>query len=123
MQAKPSTVQWLRAYYEAMDSLRFDRVAEFLHDDCRNTYPTGAVVVGRAKIIERGRKGLGALRGIRHELKQAWEEGDELIFELEVTYWRKDGQEIVRPGVGIFVLHQGKIRQQRLFVDARGVWD
>lgn len=123
MRARPSTLQWLRSYYDAMDNLRFEEVAEFLHEDCRNHYPTGAVVAGRSRVIERGRKGLAALQEIRHELRGAWEEGDELIFELEVTYWRKDGEKIVRPGVGIFVLDDGRIREQRLFVDSRGVWD
>ncbi len=123
MRARPSTVQWLRSYYEAIDGLRFDEVSEFLHEDCRCQYPTGAVLTGRERFIQWGRRDLGALQGIRHELKDAWEEGEQLIFELEVTYWRKDGQKIVRPGAGIFVLDNGRIRRQRLFVDARGVWD
>lgn len=116
-------MQWLRSYYEALDSLRFEAVARFLHEDCRSQYPTGTVLAGRQKVIEQGRKGLTALKGVRHELRHAWEEGDQLIFELEVTYWRMDGQKIVRPGLGIFVIDEGKIREQRLFVDARGVWD
>lgn len=106
-----------------MDDLRFQDVAEFLHDDCRNLYPMGTTVAGRDNILARARKALGALKGIRHELRGAWEEGEELIFELEVTYWRSDGETIVRPGMGVFVLEDGRIREQRLFVDARGVWD
>lgn len=123
MKASPRTLQWLRSYYEAIDGLRFEDAGEFLHEDCRCQYPTGAVLTGRDRFLQWGRRDLGALRGIRHELKDAWEEGDQLMFELEVTYRRKDGQQIVRPGVGIFVLEDGRIREQRLFVDARGVWD
>lgn len=123
MKARPSTLQWLRSYYDAIDNLRFDEVAAFLHDDCRCQYPNGAVITGRERFIQWGRRDLGALRGTRHELREAWEEGDELIFELEVTYWREDGGRIARPGVGIFLLDDGRIRAQRLFVDARGVWD
>jgi ketosteroid isomerase-like protein len=123
MTAKQSTIDWLRSYYDAMDNLRFDEVAEYLHEECRNHYPTGVEVVGREAILERGRTTLGALERIRHDLQNAWEEGDELIFELEVTYWRKDGTTIVRPGVGIFVLDDGRIREQRLFVDNNAVWN
>lgn len=123
MKARPSTLHWLRSYYDAIENLRFDEVAEFLHEDCRCQYPSGAVIAGRKRFIQLGRRDLGALKGIRHELRGAWEEGDALIFELEVTYWREDGEKIVRPGVGIFVLDDGRIRAQRLFVDARGVWD
>ena len=123
MKASPSALQWLRSYYDAIDNLRFDEVAEFLHEDCACQYPSGAVIAGRERFIRSGRRDLGALQGIRHELRDAWEEGEELIFELVVTYWREDGAKIVRPGVGIFVLDDDRIRAQRLFVDARGVWD
>jgi limonene-1,2-epoxide hydrolase len=123
MTAKQSTIDWLRSYYEAMDNLRFDEVANYLHEDCHNYYPTGVEVAGRDAIVERGRTNLGELERIKHDLKKAWEEDNELIFELEVTYWRKDGETIVRPGVGIFVLDDGRIREQRLFVDNNAVWN
>ncbi len=123
MKAKQSTVDWLEAYYAAMDGLRFDAVADFLAEDVHNHYATGVEVVGRDAILERGRKNLGALERIRHAVRNVWEEDDELVFELAVTYWRKDGQVIERPGMGIFVMHDGRIREQRLFVDANGVWD
>jgi ketosteroid isomerase-like protein len=123
MQATQSSIDWLESYYTAMDSLQFDKVAEFLDEDCHNFYATGTELVGRDKILARGERNLGLLERIRHSVRNVWEEGDELIFELAVTYWRKDGEVIERPGMGIFVLKDGRIAQQRLFVDANGVWD
>lgn len=123
MNATQRTVDWLEGYYEAMDGLQFDRVAEFLDEDCHNYYATGHEVVGREEILARGRRNLGLLERIRHSVRNVWEEDDELIFELAVTYWRRDGQVIERPGMGIFVMRDGRIAEQRLFVDARGVWD
>ena len=123
MKATQSTIDWLEAYYTALDNHRFDEVADFLAEDCHNHYPTGVEVVGRENILERGRTNLRLLERIRHSVRNVWEEDAELIFELSVTYWRKDGQVIERPGVGIFVLEDGRIREQRLFVDNNGVWD
>jgi ketosteroid isomerase-like protein len=123
MRASAEVLNWLRAYYEAMDQRRFDEVAALLHEDCEAQFPAGIVVRGRERIVRGMRAGLEALAGIRHELKDAWQEDRELIFELEVTYHRTDGQTIVRPGVGIFVLDGGTILAQRLFVDTSGVWD
>lgn len=123
MKAKQRTIDWLEAYYAAMDGLRFDEVADFLAEDVHNHYATGVEVVGRDAILERGRTNLGALERIRHAVRNVWEEDDELVFELAVTYWRKDGKVIERPGMGIFVMDDGRIREQRLFVDANGVWD
>jgi SnoaL-like domain len=125
MRATQPTLERLRSYYAALDELRFDEVASFLHEDCEVRFPNGAIVSGRERIISISRKSLGALAGTRHAIANVWEEDGEVIFELEVTYRRKDGQVLVRPGVGIFVLESGSgtIRQQRLFVDNRGVWD
>lgn len=123
MRASTTTMQWLRSYYEAFDSLRFEEVAEYLHEDCRVQYASGSVITGRERLIAQARRALESLDGIQHVLEHAWEEADEVIFELEVTYRRKDGRTIIRPGTGIFVLAEGKIREQRLFVDAAGVWD
>ncbi len=123
MQASAERVQWLQAYYETMDSLRFDQVADFLDEDVHNYYATGHEVVGRDNVLARGEKNLGLLERIRHSVRNVWEEDNEVIFELAVTYWRKDGQVIERPGMGIFVMKDGRIGEQRLFVDANGVWD
>ncbi len=123
MKARPDTIDWLRSYYEAVDQLRFEDVAAFLHEDCENQYPMGVVVAGRERILRGMRAALEALAGTAHELKAAWEEDGELIFELQVTYRRRDGQTIARPGVGIFTMEGGKIRRQRLFVDSAGVWE
>lgn len=122
MKATQSRLDWLRTYYAALDQLRFDEIARFLHEDCVTVYPTGHVDRGRERIIKRAEAALGSLERIRHELRDAWEEGEELIFELEVTYWRRDGKTITRPGVGIFTFQDGLISQQRLFVDNEGVW-
>ncbi len=122
MRAAASTRDWLRGYYAALDHGRFDDVAELLHADCRSHYPTGGTDEGREAILRRMRDGLGRLAGIRHELLHVWEEGDEVIFELTVTYRRTDGREIARPGMGIFVRADGLIREQRLYVHDGGVW-
>ena len=125
MKASESTIAWISTYYEAIDSLDFRRVAEFLHHDCVCIYPGGQVQRGSERILKTMAGSLGALARIRHDLRNVWEaaEQHEVIFELEVSYWREDGQQIVRPGMGVFVVYDGKIREQRLVVDARGVWD
>lgn len=123
MRASPQTTECLRSYYAALDRLELERVGQWLHEDCQIQYADGLAVSGREKILRAMELGLSQLAGIHHTLKAAWEEDDEVIFELEVTYRRRDGRTIVRPGVGIFVIDGERIRGQRLFVDASGVWD
>lgn len=123
MKAGPETIEWLRAFYGAVDAGRYDELAAFLHEDCRCQFPTGAILEGRERILDVMRKSLGTLARVRHQLRTVWEEQNEVIFELEVTYWRTDHRTIVRPGLGVFVIDDGRIREQRLFVDSQGVWD
>jgi len=121
--ASKSTREWFDRYYDAIDGFRFDEVAEFLADDVHAHYPTGVEVVGRDQIIARGKETFGTMKRVRHELRNIWEQdGDQFIFELVVTYWRPDGQVISRPGMGIFVVRDGQIREQRLFVDNNAVY-
>lgn len=123
MRAPEETLAWLGDYYDAMDNLRFADVEEFLHEDIETRYPTGDVLQGRAPLMKVSERSLRALERIRHEIRNAWVEDDELIFELDVTYWRRDGVVIERSGIGIFVLLDHKVAAQRLFVDLAGIWD
>jgi ketosteroid isomerase-like protein len=123
MKASPETVAWLEAYYRSLDALRADEIAGHFAEDVLTRYPGGGEVTGRDALMEVTAKSLRRLQRIHHRLLGVWEEEDLVIFELEVTYERTDGATIVRPGMGIFVMEDGRIREQRLFVDMGGVWD
>lgn len=124
MRAKQSTLDWLRSYYAAFDSGRFDEVRTYYADGLRNTYPKGEVMEGGDAIVAGAEQRMSGLDGIRHDLKNAWEEDDgTLIWELEVTYRRKDGQTIARWGVAVGHVADGRFTSQRLYVDQAGVWD
>lgn len=122
MNASKSTLEWFARYYDAIDGFRFDDVAGFLAEDVHAHYATGVEVVGRDEVVARGKATFGTMERIRHDLRNVWEEDDEVVFELAVTYWRKDGQVIERPGMGIFVVRDGLIHEQRLFVDSSAVY-
>lgn len=123
MDASKSTLDWFERYYAAIDGFRFEEIAEFLAEDVRARYATGTELTGRDEVIARGKATFGTMDRIRHDVRNVWEEdGGQLVFELEVTYWRPDGQVFTRPGMGIFVVRDGLIQQQRLFVDNSAVY-
>ena len=123
MRAPDATVQWLRDYYAAMDSGRYDEVAACFTPDVHTIYPSGVEVIGRDALMQQTERSLNALDRIQHEIVNVWVEDSELIFELDVTYCRRDGGVLQRGGIGIFVMDGELIREQRLFVDLAGVWD
>jgi ketosteroid isomerase-like protein len=122
MKASEQKLRWLSDYYAALDAGRYGEVAGCFTPDVRTLYPMGIEVVGRDALMTQTERSLGALERIRHEIVNVWEEDDELVFELDVTYWRRDGGVLTRRGMAIFVLDDGLIAEQRLFVDLNGVW-
>jgi hypothetical protein len=123
MHASDSKMEWFARYYAAIDAFDFDALAGFLAEDVRAQTATGAEVIGRDEVIARGRATYGTMDRIHHELRNVWEEdGDQLVFELEVTYHRPDGEVISRPGMGIFVVRDGLVHEQRLFVDSNAAY-
>jgi len=123
MNASKSTMEWFARYYGAIDAFRFDEVAGFLAEDVHAHYATGVEVIGRDEVVARGKATFGMMERIHHELRNVWEEdGDQFVFELEVTYWPSGREAVSRPGMGIFVVRDGLIREQRLFVDNGAVY-
>jgi len=114
---------WLRSYYDALDGGDYERAAEFFHEDVRTVYPRGDELIGRGALMKVTERSLGSLDRISHDIRNVWEHGDELVFELDVTYYKRGGEVIKRSGIGIFVLDDGRVREQRLYVDLAGVWD
>ena len=115
-------MRWLRGYYAAIDAGRYDDVSGYFTEDVHTIYPAGVEVIGRDELMRLTAQGLTALERIRHEIVNVWAEDDELIFELDITFWRRDGGVLQRGGVGIFVMEGALVREQRLFIELDGVW-
>lgn len=123
MKAGEDKIAWLRDYYDALDGGDYARAAEFLHEDIRTVYPRGDELLGRGALMKVSERSLGALERISHKIRNVWDEGAELVFELDVTYYRRDGEILTRAGIGIFVMDEERVREQRLYVDLTGIWD
>lgn len=115
-------MRWLRGYYAALDAGRYDELGGYFTEDVHTIYPAGVEVIGRDELMRLTTQGLTALERIRHEIVNVWTEDDELIFELDITFWRRDGGVLQRGGVGIFVMDGVLVREQRLFIELDGVW-
>ena len=90
----------------------------------------GRVVFGNAEPlvgIDEIRTGLIAffdtIAGLRHEIVNEWNVGDDAIVEFKVTYDRKDGQQVTIPCVTIFHTDAAdKIDAYRVYFDAAPIY-
>jgi ketosteroid isomerase-like protein len=116
---RPST----RDVFATVDSMDVATITSLFAADGRVVFGNAEPLVG----IDEIRTGLIAffdtIAGLRHEIVNEWNVGDDAIVEFKVTYDRKDGQQVTIPCVTIF--HTGaadKIDAYRVYFDAAPIY-
>lgn len=116
---RPST----RNVFVTVDSMDVDTITSLFAADSRVVFGNGQPLVG----IDEIRTGITAffdtIAGLRHEIVNEWNLGDDAIVEFKVTYDRKDGQQVTIPCVTIFHTDvAGKIDAYRVYFDVAPIY-
>jgi ketosteroid isomerase-like protein len=116
---RPST----RNVFATVDSMDVDTITPLFAADSRVVFGNGQPLVG----IDEIRTGITAffdtIAGLRHEIVNEWNLGDDAIVEFKVTYNRKDGQQVTIPCVTIFHTDAaGKIDAYRVYFDVAPIY-
>ena len=116
---RPST----RNVFATVDSMDVDTITPLFAADSRVVFGNGQPLVG----IDEIRTGITAffdtIAGLRHEIVNEWNLGDDAIVEFNVSYDRKDGQHVTIPCVTIFHTDAaGKIDAYRVYFDVAPIY-
>ena len=116
---RPST----RNVFATVDSMDVDTITPLFAADSRVVFGNGQPLVG----IDEIRTGITAffdtIAGLRHEIVNEWNLGDDAIVEFNVSYDRKDGQQVTIPCVTIFHTDAaGKIDAYRVYFDVAPIY-
>lgn len=116
---RPST----RNVFATVDSMDVDTITPLFAADSRVVFGNGQPLVG----IDEIRTGITAffdtIAGLRHEIVNEWNLGDDAIVEFKVTYDRKDGQQVTIPCVTIFHTDAAaKIDAYRVYFDVAPIY-
>jgi ketosteroid isomerase-like protein len=116
---RPST----RNVFATVDSMDVDTITPLFAADSRVVFGNGQPLIGIGEI----RTGITAffdtIAGLRHEIVNEWNLGDDAIIEFKVTYDRKDGQQVTIPCVTIFHTDAaGKIDAYRVYFDVAPIY-
>jgi ketosteroid isomerase-like protein len=116
---RPST----RNVFATVDSMDVDTITPLFAADSRVVFGNGQPLVGTDEI----RTGITAffdtIAGLRHEIVNEWNLGDDAIVEFKVSYDRKDGQQVTIPCVTIFHTDAaGKIDAYRVYFDVAPIY-
>lgn len=123
MNASPETLDWLGRYYALVDAGRMEESSKFFAEDARLRFANNDPVVGRGRILGVLAALVDSLDGISHDLKGVWEEEDGvLVYEVDVTYARRDGGAVTCPGAVFCKVEGETFLEQRIYVDITPVF-
>jgi ketosteroid isomerase-like protein len=117
--ARPDT----RDLFALVDSMDVATIAALFAEDGRVVFGNGQPIVGIDDIITGLIAFFDTIAGLHHEIVNEWNVGDDTIVEFQVTYDRKDGQQVTIPCVTIFhVDAAGKIDAYRVYFDVTPIY-
>ena len=123
MRARPETLDWIRSYYELIDTGRFAECERFFAPDARLQVAHHPPQEGWEAIDRAMRAGLSLVKNIEHEVRNAWEAEDGvLIFEVVAHYTLADDRKVDVPGVVIAEVAGGRFVTQRIGADLSPVY-
>jgi ketosteroid isomerase-like protein len=112
-----------RDVFATVDSMDVATITSLFAADSRVVFGNGQPLIG----IDEIRAGITAffetIAGLRHEIVNEWNVGDDAIVEFRVGYDRKDGQQVTIPCVTIFHADAaGKIDAYRVYFDVAPIY-
>lgn len=85
---------WIEEYFADVDAMNLDGFVERHTDDAVVSFNDNPPANGKDEI----RATIGGfwemIDGLSHEIRERYEDGDTVILESDVTYTRKDGQQV-----------------------------
>ncbi len=103
---------WIQDYFADVDAMRLDDFVARHTDDAVVSFNDNPPAQGKDEIRATIGGFWGMIGGLRHDIRNRYEDGDTTILESDVTYTRKDGQEVTVKTASI--LHRDGDKVDRL---------
>jgi ketosteroid isomerase-like protein len=87
-------------------------------DDAEYKAGNFPAVFGHQAIQEFGARVIPYFDNVLHNVKTSWQQGDTVISELDLVYYRKDGKVVTVPCLDVIRLENGKVKSLRAYLDA-----
>jgi hypothetical protein len=108
---------WVRAFYEVVDSMGSDAMAPLLADNVKFRMGNGPEVLGRDNVIAGSRGITKMFAGIKHDYVSVNEVDGRTFVDCWVTYTMLDDKTYVLPFLTIFERPRGDITSVKIFGD------
>src|SRR5437588_9450628 len=92
---------WVKNYYAVVDSMDVEKFAALHTEDVHLRFGNAETVDGRDAVVRGSADFWAAIKGLRHNFEQTWDEGDVEIVEVLIEYTRHDGKVVTVPCTSI----------------------
>ena len=113
---------WVKRYYSAVDSMNVEEFTALHTEDVRLRFGNAETVVGRDAVVSGITGFWGAIKGLRHNFVQTWDEGDVEIVEALIDYTRHDGKVVTLPCTTILRKRGDLVQDLRIYMDVSPVF-
>lgn len=113
---------WIDRLFAAIDRKDTAAFLAFLSPDASFRFGNLDPVHGYPAIAQAVAHFFDALRGLDHRLEDRWLLDDAAIVSGMVTYTRHDGSVLRVPFANVLKLHEGAIRDYRIFADVSALF-
>ncbi|TBR57036.1 hypothetical protein B4U84_26775 [Westiellopsis prolifica IICB1] len=100
-----------------------DKYVTYLTEDAHFRLGNLEIIVGHKAIRDSLIDFYQQVKSIYHDIKQKWEIGDVVFLDMEVTYYRQDGTNVILPVVDIFRFKGELIQQLQIFMDINPLFE
>lgn len=122
MKVNISNVEILKEYYTILDHYDEEDYMLYYSQDAAVQLSNVMPAVGKESIQDLLAGLKRSVNGIKHELKNAWEDEDTVIIECDTKFIRKDNREVVIPTSQFLIMENGLIKEQRIYLDFSPVY-
>ena len=113
---------WLRDYYDELDSGRLDSWTERNAEDIVLQMGNLPPIEGREQVLEAERGFLTTISSHRHRFVNVFVDGDTSVLEAVVTYHRLDGNQVDVPVTTILHRRDELVDSARVYLDIAPVY-
>jgi ketosteroid isomerase-like protein len=115
----------VRDLFDALDAGDISRALGLMTENVRFRFGSAEPTVGRAAVAANATAMAGTVASLSHELLAVWtvkKPQAAVLCEMAVTYQRHDGSGLTLPCFNVFRLHDARIADYRIYMDANPVF-
>lgn len=113
---------WVLERFRAVDRKDIDGFLDMLTEDHRFLFGDRPPAIGKAQAREQVLHFWSLIGRLRHNVRRVTEAGDLLFVESDVDYERLDGGMVTVPCCDVLRVRDGKLCEQRAYLDQSPVW-